>query len=172
MVDVSTLQYSKPSLHIHSEKIPSHSEKFPSRPGLWLRLEFRVKYQLQFNHTVEATIYKVYVKVYVALQTAFLRSSDSRGNGPARVSVCSSPRAGCGQPLARRKQFQQLERVAMTGVKPMKCFHCQPLLLLKKLFILRRMGKNKAQAPTLPRIRYMSRVNLTRRSRCNSSSLR
>ena len=32
------------------------------------------------------------------------------------------------------------------------------------------MGKNKAYAPTLPRIRYMSCVDLTRRSRCNSSS--
>ena len=35
--------------------------------------------------------------------------------------------------------------------------------------ILRRMGKNKARAPTLPRIRYMC-ANLIRRSRCNSSS--
>ena len=34
------------------------------------------------------------------------------------------------------------------------------------------MGKDKAQAPTLPRIRCMSRVNLTRSSRCNSSSSR
>ena len=32
------------------------------------------------------------------------------------------------------------------------------------------MDINKAQVPTLPRIRYMSCVNLTRRSRCNSSS--
>ena len=30
------------------------------------------------------------------------------------------------------------------------------------------MGKNVAQAPTLPRIKYMC-VKLTRRSRCNSS---
>ena len=37
-------------------------------------------------------------------------------------------------------------------------------------FILRRMGKNKAEAPTLPRAKYMPSVNLTRRSRCNSSS--
>ena len=32
------------------------------------------------------------------------------------------------------------------------------------------MGKNKAYAPTLPRIRYMSCVDLTRRSRCSSNS--
>ena len=36
--------------------------------------------------------------------------------------------------------------------------------------ILRRMGKNKTYAPTLQRIRYISCVVLTRRSRCNSSS--
>ena len=31
------------------------------------------------------------------------------------------------------------------------------------------MGKNKAYAPTLPRIRYMC-LDLTQRSRCNSST--
>ena len=38
------------------------------------------------------------------------------------------------------------------------------------IFILRRMGKNKSSAPTLPRIRCMSCFDLNPRSRCNSSS--
>ena len=36
--------------------------------------------------------------------------------------------------------------------------------------ILRRMAKNKAEDPTLPRIRFMSCFDLAQRSRCNSSS--
>ena len=32
------------------------------------------------------------------------------------------------------------------------------------------MGKNKAKAPTVPRIRYMSCFDLTQRSRFNRSS--
>ena len=36
-----------------------------------------------------------------------------------------------------------------------------PLFFFFLFFILRRMGKNKAEAPTLPRIRYMSCFDLT-----------
>ena len=47
----------------------------------------------------------------------------------------------------------------------------EPFGCSEDLFFSRQMGKNKrSEAPTLPRIRYMSCVNFSRRSRCYSSS--